>query len=461
MLQDILAYVEGHAGLFVALGGGVTAVTAIVGCIFQYRSMKRERNQYQHEVARLQQEKVSASETNGAQQQEISQLRGSVQNLENELVQVGAAIEHERQQAAASTGELNQQHATKVQQLSAEIETLHDELDARDQALSRQKNIVKKMMQLEGQLWERRALTGAPRFKALEERRMAIISVLNLKGGVGKTTITAHLAGALAAKGYRVLAVDLDLQGSLSGMFIPGSAIKQKLHEGLLLQHFLNDATHKRKVNLLEFAEPIDGITSSVVPTSDKLAYAEMNLTMSWLLKLARKDTRFLLRRALHQKRISNKYDIVLMDCPPLINTCCVNALAASDYVLIPTMPSVKSTERVPLMLEAIKRFNVHVNQNLKVLGIILNRTHATELTAHEADLLGQLLTQCQDRTGVPVYGFQTVIRQNKEVRQLESEGMHLQTGTELSNTFQALAEELERRLPSECRRSANAPCES
>ncbi|MFO0966095.1 MAG: AAA family ATPase [Gemmataceae bacterium] len=77
-------------------------------------------------------------------------------------------------------------------------------------------------------------------------------------------------------------------------------------------------------------SEPIlDDAECGIVPTSDKLAYAEMNLTMSWLLKLGKKDTRFLLRRALHQKRITNRYDLVLMDCPPLINTCCVNALAA------------------------------------------------------------------------------------------------------------------------------------
>jgi cellulose biosynthesis protein BcsQ len=86
------------------------------------------------------------------------------------------------------------------------------------------------------------------------------------------------------------------------------------------------------------------------------MAYAELNLTMQWLLRLGKRDTRFLLRKALHQKRVTNRFDIVLLDCPPLFNTCCVNALAASDYLLIPVLPSRKAAERVPLLLERLQR---------------------------------------------------------------------------------------------------------
>jgi len=354
---------------------------------------------------------------------------------------------------------LRTQYQTRVKELSEEVERFRAEIDARDGAINRQRNLVNKMMQIEGQLWEKKALAGTPKFRPLQDRQTAIISLLNLKGGVGKTTIAAHLAAAFSAKGYRVLAIDLDLQGSLSGMFIPASDIKKKYDEKQLLQHFLNNATHKHRVNLLDYIHPIfEDQKSGILATSDKLAYAEMNLTMSWLLKLAKKDTRFLLRRALHQKRVLNNFDIILMDCPPLINTCCVNALAASDYVLIPTTPSKKSTERVPLLLESIQRFKVHVNPSLQVAGVILNRTQKrAQLTANETELWNQVLAQAQDRIGVPVYDFKTVIRQNAEVRQLESEAMHLHSDTELFDTFQKLAEELEERLPRECRRFADA----
>jgi cellulose biosynthesis protein BcsQ len=458
-LRDFIAFLELHPGLFVALGGVATVLGAIAGCVFQFLSMRKQRNELRDELGKVQRKLLVASEKEGSLRQETIHLQNAVTKLNEEKNQMVATFELERAEATADRNEASRQHTIKQEELSHQIEQYRDEIDARDRAIQRQANIVKKMMQIEGQLWEKRALTGTPRFKALRDRRTPIVSVLNLKGGVGKTTIVAHLAAAFAAKGYRVLAVDLDLQGSLSGMFIPGTLIKEKYDGKLLLQHFLNTATHKRKVNLLDYIEPVfDDAKSGLVATSDKLAYAEMNLTMSWLLKLARKDTRFLLRRALHQKRVWSKYDIVLLDCPPLINTCCVNALAACDYVLIPTLPGKKSTERVPLLLETVKRLKLHVNPNLEVAGVILNRTHGAELTAHESDLWNQVLAQGQDRMGVPLYGFQTIIRQNREVRQLESEATHLQPGTDLFEAFRRLAEELEGRLPRECRRLANAP---
>src|SRR5262245_63847524 len=98
---------------------------------------------------------------------------------------------------------------------------------------------MKKAMELEGKVWERNILQGVPRFRPLNERHAAIISVLNLKGGVGKTTITAHLGAALSAKGYNVLLVDLDLQGSLSSLFLLETVLKERRGEESLLQHFL------------------------------------------------------------------------------------------------------------------------------------------------------------------------------------------------------------------------------
>jgi cellulose biosynthesis protein BcsQ len=452
-MSDFIAYLEQHPGLFVALGGLATILGAIVGCVLQYYAMRRQRDNLIDDMNK-------AKKREGGLEEKSRQLEDDLQRANAATAEVAVSLEKERTRSTAENDELRAQFQTKVEELSEEIERFRAEIDARDRAIGRQKNLVNKMMQIEGQLWEKRALTGTPKFRQLQDRQTAIISLLNLKGGVGKTTIAAHLAAAFSAKGYRVLAIDLDLQGSLSTMFISASDIKKKYEEKQLLQHFLHNATHKRRVNLLDFVQPIfEDQNSGILATSDKLAYAEMNLTMSWLLKLAKKDTRFLLRRALHQKRVLKNFDIILMDCPPLINTCCVNALAASDYVLIPTTPSKKSIERVPLLLEAIQRFKVNVNPALQVAGVILNRTQKrAQLTANETEMWSQLLAQAQDRVGVPVYGFKTAIRHNAEVRQLESEGMHLQPDTELFDTFHKLAEELEERLPRECRRFADAP---
>ena len=458
-MQEFIAYLEGHPSLFVALGGAANVLGFFVGAVFQYLTMRKERNELREELKKRTDELRAASEKEGELAQKIVGLNEDIEEFKREAEQISVAARNEKVTSTVTSDELNAQHHTKVKELNEEIERFRNEIDKGDRAISTQKNLVNRMMRIEGQLWEKRALRGAPRFRPLQDRQTAIISVLNLKGGVGKTTVVANLAEVFAAKSYRVLAIDLDLQGSLSGMFIPATLIKEKYDNKQLLQHFLNNATHKRRVNLLDYVQPIfDDQKSGLLATSDKLAYAEMNLTMSWLLGLARKDTRFLLRRALHQRRVLNEYDIILIDCPPLINTCCVNALAASDYVLIPTTPGKKSTERIPILLDSIQRFRVHVNPSLQVAGLILNRTHGAKLTTLESEQWNQVLVQAQDRMGVPVYDFKTVIRQqNREIREIESEATRLQSGTELFDTFRKLAEELEERLPRECRHLADA----
>ena len=126
-----------------------------------------------------------------------------------------------------------------VEALSGELEETKEGLAERDQQDRARINLMKRAMRLEGKVWERKVLQGAPRFRPLSERHAPIISVLNLKGGVGKTTITAHLGAALAGKGYNVLLMDLDLQGSLSSLFMSESALVQRSKEKLLLQHYL------------------------------------------------------------------------------------------------------------------------------------------------------------------------------------------------------------------------------
>ncbi len=75
---------------------------------------------------------------------------------------------------------------------------------------------MKAALKLEGQLWNARSMQKRPKFRERGRRKRAVVSVLNLEGGVEKTTLTAHLGTALARRGYRVLLVDLDLQKSLT-----------------------------------------------------------------------------------------------------------------------------------------------------------------------------------------------------------------------------------------------------
>ena len=225
-----------------------------------------------------------------------------------------------------------------------------------------------------------------------------------------------------------------------------------------MLQHFLINAAENRKANLLEYCAPIFDGESAILPSADSMAYAELNLTMQWLLRQGKRDTRFLLRKGLHQKRITSRFDIVLLDCPPVFNTCCVNALAASDYMLIPVLPSRKATERVPLLLERMQSLHRVINPELQVMGAVLNRTRAASLTAWEQDLWKDMLEHGQDLWKLPVHAFETFIRQTTEVRDSETEFSPPTPGSELHTVFSRLAAEVEARLPGDCRRTAVAP---
>ena len=258
-------------------------------------------------------------------------------------------------------------------------------------------------------------------------------------------------------QGYRVLLVDLDLQGSLSSLFLPLTQLAQLSKDRKLLQDYLTSASTVRKTNLLEYATPILDGRSAIVPTTDRLAYAELNLTMQWLLRIGKCDTRFLLRRGLHQRRVTSRYDVILLDCPPLINTCCVNALAASDYVLIPVTPSRKAADRVPQLLYTLKQLCGVINPDLLVAGLLANRTHGTTLTQKEQELWNTLQVQCKDQWEEPVHSFETVIRQSPEIRDNENEFQPVEEGSDMYAAFHRLAKELEERLPSECRRVAAA----
>ncbi len=366
----------------------------------------------------------------------------------------------------ARLGSLSTELTTAKGQLEGQVTGLSTDLSVRQAAIEKTEARMRRALKLEGQLWAAKALQSRPKFRDLAWRQRAVVSVLNLKGGVGKTTITAHLGAALARRGYRVLVIDLDLQGSLTSMLLPQAKISHLYADGKLLQHFFNRAAEDKTTKITGYAQPVlqvheTGGSLGIVGTTDALAYSELNLTMRWLLHSGRRDTRFLLRKALHLISVGNDYDIVLLDCPPLINISCVNALAASDYLLVPTTLSQKSLERVPLLLKRVLRsekFLRHINHELRVLGLVANRTWRDELSAGEKDDWDRLATRCKDVYGQEVRRLLTIIpQQNKEIRDSESEFGLPDPDSRLAAVFSQLATEIEKELPSECRRLAKA----
>jgi cellulose biosynthesis protein BcsQ len=250
------------------------------------------------------------------------------------------------------------------------------------------------------------------------------------------------------------------LQGSLTSLFLPEATQENLYRDNRLLGDFYSAYQDGPSPNLLSFAQPIlENQCSNLVPTTDQLTYAEMNLTIRWLLREEGvRDPRFMLRRELQRKRLTGQFDIVLLDCPPFINISCVNALAACDYVLIPIMPSKPATDRVPILLERLKEFRENINSSLNVLGIVANRTHRRELTLDEQNRLSALKGQCKDFWGSDIHLFETTIRQNVDLRNAEDDHRPLKREDAMYRVFQQLAEEVQLKLPTYCRPAIGNP---
>jgi cellulose biosynthesis protein BcsQ len=342
--------------------------------------------------------------------------------------------------------ELADAHQTAAEQLRKDIDTVQDRLNF-------ERRRIERALETSGFTWTEKVRYNAPEFRAIEERRMPIISVLNLKGGVGKTTLTANLGAALSRRGWKVLLIDLDLQGSLTNLFMTEEDQKIFEEERRFIGDFLARSFDAEYPNLLSYVQPVMGSGGSAfVGTVDTLSYAEMNLTVRWLLREGNRDPRFILRRELHLKRISNTFDIVLLDCPPLINVSCINALAASDSVLVPVMPSKAATDRVPILLSRLLQIREKINGQLKVLGLVANRTFGSELTDDEKNRLSELEVKARNAWGEGIPRFDAFIRQSTEVRKAEDEHRPLSENDKMAEAFDVLAREVESRLPTFCR---------
>ena len=241
-----------------------------------------------------------------------------------------------------------------------------------------------------------------------------VISLINLKGGVAKTTTTVALAETLAAKfGKRILVVDLDPQTNATVMLIGEKRWKQLNEKGWTLATLFKDAlephakkfdldkTLQRKVSDVQGAEKVDLLPSSLdlIDVQDKLASAPTgqfySVTPIDLLRLAIKSK-------------LDDYDLVLVDCPPNLGIITLNGLRISEGYIIPTVPDILSTYGIPQIIKRVSNFSKEIAEEITPIGIVITKFQANS-TTHEN------VSKNLRREGDPSV-FNTTIRQADQI---------------------------------------------
>ena len=216
-------------------------------------------------------------------------------------------------------------------------------------------------------------------------KRATIIALTNQKGGVGKTTTTINLGACLVETGRKVLLVDFDPQGSLSvGLGINPHTLERSVYNLLLSREFSPEEV------ITESSTP--GL--DILPANIDLSAAEVQLVS----EVAREQT---LQRVLHTLR--SQYDYILIDCAPSLGLLTINALTASDWVIMPLELEFFALRGIALLTDTIEKVQDRLNPDLKVLGLL--GTMYDSRTLHAREVLERIVEAFGDKV------FHTVIK--------------------------------------------------
>ncbi len=225
-----------------------------------------------------------------------------------------------------------------------------------------------------------------------------IVSVVNQKGGVGKTTTCISVAAFLAKDHQkRVLVVDLDPQANASsGLGVEKNRCPHCVYEVLIGASEIHEVTQKSETQGL-----------SILPSSIQLAGAEIELVneLSREMKLS---------KALD--KVQSVYDYILIDCPPSLGLLTVNALTASSHVLIPLQCEYFALEGLTQLLKTIQLIQSDLNPHLKILGILLTMAN------RRTNLSTQIIEEVHQH--FPEHVFKTIIGRNVKLSEAPSHGV-------------------------------------
>ncbi len=264
--------------------------------------------------------------------------------------------------------------------------------------------------------------------------KVRVISITNQKGGVGKTTTAINLSAWLAKKGKKVLVIDADQQGNTtSGLGLEKNEIENTIYNVMLEECSLSDVKLTTCIKDLE-----------VVPANIHLTGAEVEL-------IGKEDGKYILKKEIDA--IKSNYDFIIIDCPPSLNVITINALTASDTVLVPIQCEYFALDGLEQLIHTIYLVQKGLNKQLELEGIVFTmydlRTNLSPEVVEEVKKSIFILSSDKDNIYHPILSkdiYYAIIPRNVRLGEAPSHGLpiHLyDPKSKGSESYELLAEEI------------------
>ncbi len=271
--------------------------------------------------------------------------------------------------------------------------------------------------------WQLGAYVGYQDVKrGYTNRDPKVLAIINQKGGVGKSTTAINLSAALGEAKKKVLVIDLDPQGNTtSGYGIEKEDLEHDMYDVLLQDFPIEDA-------IVDTCEE----RVFVVPATIQLAGAEIELVSA----IARES---ILKSVI--EKIKEEFDYVFIDCPPSLGLLTINALVASDQLLIPIQCEYYALEGVTKLIESMRMVKNRLNPALSIFGVVMTM-YDTRTT-----LSRQVVEECKNYFGQQI--FKTYIPRNVKIAEAPSHGLPVTMYARMSkgsSSYTKLAKEVIRR---------------